>query len=322
MTVDDNSPTKPGKSTRLYDVVLIEVPPANRMRIMDAMLNNTYYPHLSLVDAMVLVFRLPSVVMHCCELKDAAILEMIFEIHGATVQIRPAKYCGEDRVREEDGDTKELPDIDDKDKTRELPATEIEPALAEKVTPETDAQPAPQLDAKQKQRQTKILKALELSTVKKSDSASDTTTTPPQDDSPDPTEEKPTTNILKTLDLEAIASEKKSKAKPKLSAKKEEKPSAKKPPESGEKAKTETTSDDPSTGEKQGKRTTKVFKDLSQYDPVTDDDTEEITPAPDADAGEAGKKEEKRSTKIFEDLSNYDPDNDDPPPSESDKDSG
>lgn len=321
MTVDDNSPTKPGKSTRLYDVVLIEVPPANRMRIMDAMLNNTYYPHLSLVDAMVLVFRLPSVVMHCCELKDATILEMIFEIHGATVQIRPAKYCGEERVKEEDGDTKELPDIDDRDKTRELPATEVEPALAENVTPETDAQPAPQLDAKQKQRQTKILKALELSTVKKSNPASDTTTTPPQDDLPNPSEEKPSTNILKTLDLDSIARERKSKAKPKTAEKKDVKSTTKKPPESTEKSKT-TTSDVPSPEKKQGKRTTKVFKDLSQYDPETDDDTEEITPEPDTNAGKTEEKEEKRSTKIFEDLSNYDPDKDDPPESKTDKNSG
>jgi hypothetical protein len=67
------------------------------------------------MDAMVLVFRLPSVVMHCCELKDAVVLEMIFEIQGATVNIRPARHCG-DVIRFEkptDDDTKKLSELDD-----------------------------------------------------------------------------------------------------------------------------------------------------------------------------------------------------------------
>jgi len=109
-TFEDKVPTERGHKPRLFDVVLIDVPPAKRMRVIDAMLHNDYYPYLSLMDAMVLVFRLPSVVMHCCQLKDAVILEMIFEMHGATVNIRPAKYCGEleDYVKPDDGDTKEL----------------------------------------------------------------------------------------------------------------------------------------------------------------------------------------------------------------------
>lgn len=107
---DDKAKTQKAKSTALFDVVLIDVPPARRMRVIDAMLSNDYYPYLSLMDAMVLVFRLPSVVMHCCKLKDAVILEMIYEINGATVKIRPAKYCGdlEDYDKPDDGDTKEL----------------------------------------------------------------------------------------------------------------------------------------------------------------------------------------------------------------------
>ena len=114
-TFEDKTPTKPKRSTKLFDVVLIEVPPANRMRVIDAMLANDYYPYLSLMDAMVLVFRLPSVVMHCCELKDAVILEMIFEVHGATVQVRPADFCGEVSSfnKPEDGDTKELRDYNE-----------------------------------------------------------------------------------------------------------------------------------------------------------------------------------------------------------------
>lgn len=111
MSVLDEKPTtEPGKNTKLFDVVLLDIPPANRMRVIDAMMNNDYYPNLSLMDAMVLVFRLPSVVMHCCELQDAIILEMIYEIHGATVNIRPAKHCGkiEEYIKPDDGDTKEL----------------------------------------------------------------------------------------------------------------------------------------------------------------------------------------------------------------------
>jgi|GEM_PF-1553788 len=107
---EDKTPTKPTRPTKLFDVVLIDVPPANRMRVIDAMRHNDYYPNLSLMDAMVLVFRLPSVVMHCCELKDAVILEMIFEIQGATVNIRAAKHCGEaiHYKKPDDGDTKQL----------------------------------------------------------------------------------------------------------------------------------------------------------------------------------------------------------------------
>lgn len=110
----DKDKTTPKREETLFDVVLIDVPPARRMRVIDSMLNNSLYPHLSLMDAMVLVFRLPSVVMHCCELKDAVLLEMIFEMHGATVQIRPARFCGdlEDFEKPDDGDTKELTDPD------------------------------------------------------------------------------------------------------------------------------------------------------------------------------------------------------------------
>lgn len=109
-SIEDKISTKPKRITRLFDVVLIDVPPANRMRIIDAMRHNDYYPNLSLMDAMVLVFRLPSVVMHCCELQDAVVLEMIFEMTGATVNIRSAKHCGEATFdkKPEDGDTKDL----------------------------------------------------------------------------------------------------------------------------------------------------------------------------------------------------------------------
>lgn len=125
---EDKTPTKPRRTTKLFDVVLIDVPPANRMRVIDAMRHNDYYPNLSLMDAMVLVFRLPSVVMHCCELKDAVVLEMIFEIHGATVNIRSAKHCGEaiHHDKPDEDDTKELTnsksdgEFPDKPKTESL----------------------------------------------------------------------------------------------------------------------------------------------------------------------------------------------------------
>ncbi len=112
---NEKEPTTPKRKETLFDVVLIDVLPAKRMRVIDSMMHNDLYPNLSLMDAMVLVFRLPSVVMHCCELKDAVILEMIFEMHGATVQIRPAKYCGDTErfQKPDDGDTKELTDPDD-----------------------------------------------------------------------------------------------------------------------------------------------------------------------------------------------------------------
>ena len=111
---EDKSPTQRIRPPILFDVVLIDVPPANRMRVIDAMRHNDYYPNLSLMDAMVLVFRLPSVVMHCCELKDAVILEMIFEIQGAIVNVRAAKHCGEAILykKPDDGDTKQLTDTE------------------------------------------------------------------------------------------------------------------------------------------------------------------------------------------------------------------
>jgi len=111
---DDKEPTTPKRDETLFDVVLLEVPPAKRMRVIDSMMHNSMYPNLSLMDAMIMVFRLPSVVMHCCELNDAVVLEMIFEMHGATVQIRPAKYCGDVEAyrKPDDGDTKELNDPD------------------------------------------------------------------------------------------------------------------------------------------------------------------------------------------------------------------
>lgn len=109
---NDKEPTHPSRKGTLFDVVLIHVPAVNRMRVIDSMMSNNLYPNLTLMDAMVMVFRLPSVVMHCCELKDAVILEMIFEMYGSTVQIRTAKYCGEAHtyVKPKDGDTKQLRD--------------------------------------------------------------------------------------------------------------------------------------------------------------------------------------------------------------------
>lgn len=114
---EDKEPTKPKRDEKLFDVVLLDVPPANRMRVIDTMMANNLYPHLSLMDAMIMIFRLPSVVMHCCELKEAVILEMIFEMHGATVQVRSARYCGDVRNFEkpDDGDTKQLHDPGDAD---------------------------------------------------------------------------------------------------------------------------------------------------------------------------------------------------------------
>lgn len=112
MLKEDKTPTKPKRPSKLFDVVLIDVPPSRRMKVMDVMLHNDYYPELSLLDAMVLVFKVPSVVMHCCELKDAVVLEMIFEVHGATVNIRPARFCGEEED-EAAQETSETADTDE-----------------------------------------------------------------------------------------------------------------------------------------------------------------------------------------------------------------
>jgi hypothetical protein len=93
---EDKDATQPKREQHLFDVVLLDVPASKRMKVIDAMIHNDFYPDITLMEVMVMVFRLPNVVMHCCELRDAVILEMIFEVQGATVQIRPAHYCDED----------------------------------------------------------------------------------------------------------------------------------------------------------------------------------------------------------------------------------
>jgi hypothetical protein len=93
---DDDEPTRPRRPNIKYDVMIIYVPPVRRMVIIDALMKTDLLPDLTPMEALLLTFQLPSLPLHCATLQEARDLELILDVLGAKVKIRPAKYCAED----------------------------------------------------------------------------------------------------------------------------------------------------------------------------------------------------------------------------------
>ena len=82
--------------TRKFDVMVVYIPPERRMPVMDALLKSKLTRDMTMLEAMMIVFQLPSLVLHCVSLEDARAMELILEYVGAVPQIRVAKHCGND----------------------------------------------------------------------------------------------------------------------------------------------------------------------------------------------------------------------------------
>lgn len=87
----DETPTEPSRPTdHRYNVIITAIEPARRINVINAMLKADK-GGLTFMDAVTLVFQLPSVVMRNARLQEAVALELILETYGATVEIIPSR---------------------------------------------------------------------------------------------------------------------------------------------------------------------------------------------------------------------------------------
>lgn len=79
-----------------YDVLLVDVVPHKRMSVIDTLMKANLGREITFTDAMIMTFQLPSPLIQSVSLTKAVTLEMIFEVYGGTVAIRPsrAKHYG------------------------------------------------------------------------------------------------------------------------------------------------------------------------------------------------------------------------------------
>lgn len=87
----NDDPTKPTRTERLFDVILLEVKPYKRMAIVDVLMRNNVHRSLSFNEALIMTFRVPSKVAREISLPKAVALEMMLEVHGGSVVIRPSR---------------------------------------------------------------------------------------------------------------------------------------------------------------------------------------------------------------------------------------
>lgn len=87
-SVDDTNPTREA----LYDVILVDVEPHKRMSVVDALMKIALYRNkITYQEALMLTFRLPSILVRGVNLKQAVALELVFEVYGGTVDIQASK---------------------------------------------------------------------------------------------------------------------------------------------------------------------------------------------------------------------------------------
>ncbi len=80
-------------SSKHYDVILVDVDPFKKMNLMAALTQAAPYPNLSKQDSAWVLVNMPSLVVTCVELSEAVLLELLIELAGGTVDIRPSKQC-------------------------------------------------------------------------------------------------------------------------------------------------------------------------------------------------------------------------------------
>jgi hypothetical protein len=78
------------QAAQRYDVLIVDVLPHKRMSGIGAMMKHNLPHTVTLKEAMLLTFRLPSTIMCGVPLEKAQTMELIFEFVGATVAIRPS----------------------------------------------------------------------------------------------------------------------------------------------------------------------------------------------------------------------------------------
>ena len=84
-TLEETHPTREA----FYDVILVDVVPAKRMSVVDALMKiSLYRGKITLQEALLLTFRLPSILVRGVTLKQAVALELVFEVYGGTVDIQ------------------------------------------------------------------------------------------------------------------------------------------------------------------------------------------------------------------------------------------
>lgn len=94
MWVDNVSTCKNGLvSQSNYDVILVDVEPAYKTKLMHMLMQSAPYPELSREDSAMVIVKRPSVIAQCVELQYAVLLELLIELSGGTVDIRPAERC-------------------------------------------------------------------------------------------------------------------------------------------------------------------------------------------------------------------------------------
>jgi len=76
-----------------YDVILVDVEPAYKTKLMHMLMQPAPYPQLSREGSAMVLVKRPSVIVNCMELQDAVLLELLIELAGGTVMIEPAKQC-------------------------------------------------------------------------------------------------------------------------------------------------------------------------------------------------------------------------------------
>jgi len=76
-----------------YDVILVNVDPINKTKLMMLLRKPSPYPQLSQQNSAEVLVKMPSVVVSCVDLKKAVLLELLIELAGGSVDIRHAKQC-------------------------------------------------------------------------------------------------------------------------------------------------------------------------------------------------------------------------------------
>lgn len=80
-------------SVSKYDVILVDVDPTYKTKLMMILRKPPPYPHLSRQNSAMVLVNMPSVLVSCVDIKEAVLLEMLIELAGGAVDIRHAKHC-------------------------------------------------------------------------------------------------------------------------------------------------------------------------------------------------------------------------------------
>lgn len=80
-------------SVSKFDVILVNVDPTYKPKLMMLLTKPSPYPQLSHRSSAMVMVNIPSVVVSCVELKEAVLLELLIELAGGTVNIRHAEQC-------------------------------------------------------------------------------------------------------------------------------------------------------------------------------------------------------------------------------------